>query len=711
MQGVDKGQYMTLVIQNLGCASCAINIEERVRNLPDVRSADLDFATGRLRLVLDGDKDPDAVIADIRELAQDVEAGTVVQSDRAGPVRDQKPVPWRRIGRLATGLALFALAFLTDDGSAFSITVFIAAWLVLGYDVLISAARNLQKKRVFDENFLMSVATLGALIIGEYPEAVAVMLFYQIGELLQSLAVDRSRRSIRALIDLRPDQVTRLLAGEPILAEPQSLAPGDQILVRPGERVALDARVLAGQSSLDTAALTGESLPRPVGPGDEVLAGTINGSGLLTLEVTRVFGESAVSRILTMVEDAATRKAEAEQFITRFARIYTPVVVGLAVMLALGPPILGFGTFSEWLYRALVLLVISCPCALVLSVPLGYFAGLGAASTQGILLKGGAFLEKLTRISAVVFDKTGTLTEGRFTLTAIQADDGWTESAVLRLAVLAESHSSHPIAESLIRASRERGIDTADPSQMRDYQDWPGRGVSATIEDRHILLGNDRLMREHGVNFPKSFQSEECEAASDLHLAVDGGHAARFCLDDRIKAGAADFVAGLLRSGVRKTALLSGDRLSAVRRIAALAGVSDYRAELLPDQKVAALEAIIAEQGREGSIVYIGDGINDAPVLARADVGIALGAGSDAAIESADIVVMGDDLGKITQAIGIARRTNRIIRQNIMMALLFKAVIMILAVTGLAGIWHAVFADVGVALLAVFNSLRVIRSK
>ena len=691
-------QIISLIIRNLGCASCAVKMEDGIRQLPGVLRADINFAAGRLNLELDKGMDQDRIIAQVDAVVHEVEDTACVLADQAGRNRVWQPIPWGRVYRLLAGVALFALAWLPEPGTVWRIGLFTTAWLVFGHDVLISAARNLRKKRIFDENFLMSIATLGALAIGEYPEAVAVMLFYQVGQLLQSLAVDRSRRSIRALMDLRPEQVTWMADGELITTDPQDLVPGDRMLVRPGERVALDCLVVEGETSLNTAALTGESMPRPVGPGDEVLAGCINGSGLLTLEIIRPFGESAVSRILAMVEEASARKAEAEQFITRFAKVYTPFMVGFALLLAIVPPIAGFGPFSEWVYRALVLLVISCPCALVISVPLGYFAGLGAASARGILVKGGAYLEKLAQISAVVFDKTGTLTEGRFTVTSIEPVAGWSEQDVLRLAALAESHSSHPIADSLARACREKGIILSETADSIHYQDMPGRGVSAVIGGKRVLVGNIRLMQDQQVDVPKTKMADEALSMSVLYCAVDGRHAARFWLSDQIKAGVSDFIADLSLAGVKKTALLSGDRLQAVRLVADQAGVSDYTAELLPEQKVAALEKIISEQGSEGSVVYVGDGINDAPVLARADVGIALGAGSDAAIESADVVVIGDDLNKITQAITIARRTSLIIRQNITMALGFKAIVMILAVAGLAGIWLAVFADVGVTL-------------
>ena len=628
-------------------------------------------------------------------------------------------IPWPRVIRLAAGLPVFAMAWLIQDGRLFSaapswtsLILFIITWLVFGYDVLIEAIMKLIRRQWFDENFLMSAATIGALAIGEYPEAVAVMLFYQIGEICQQLAVDHSRRSIRALLDIRPEQAWLLNSQGAVAADPRSIKIGDRIIVRPGERIPLDGRIIEGESALDTAALTGESLPRPVEPGDEALAGCINGSGLLTLQVVRPFEESAVSRILHLVEEASSRKATAEQFITRFAAVYTPIMVGLALLIALLPPLILAEPFSGWIARALILLVISCPCALVLSVPLSYFAGLGAASARGILVKGGTYLEKLATVKTAVFDKTGTLTEGHFTVSAVETSQSWNKQEVLRLAALAESHSSHPIADSIIRAWQEQGLGDIDPSSIDDYQDLPGRGVKMTLGQQKVLLGNERLMNEYGVVLHRDSNSI-LHDGTVLYLAVASSAdefqlAGMVHLADRLKSNAAASIDRLKELGVSRLALLSGDRRAAVQNVASQTGIGEIFAEMMPGQKVAMLESIFDSQTEPGSIIYVGDGINDAPVLARADVGIALGAGSDAAIESADIVILGDDLAKLPDAIRLAKRTSRIIRQNIALALGLKVLVLILAIVGAAGIWQAVFADVGVAILTVFNSLRII---
>lgn len=716
-------EILHLTIKNLGCASCAAKMEINIRQLPGVSSADIDFATSRLRLGVTGVIERQELLARIDSIIHSIERDACVLDSQPQKAGWHQSIPWPRVIRLAAGLPVFALAWLAQDRSWFApgasglaVVLFIAAWLIFGYDVLIAAVLKLIRRQWFDENFLMSAATLGALAIGEYPEAVAVMLFYQIGDICQQLAVDHSRRSIRALLNIRPEQASLLTGDGLAVVDPRTINIKDQIIVRPGERIPLDGRIMSGESALDTAALTGESLPRPVGPGDEALAGCINGSGLLTLEVIRPFEDSAVSRILHLVEEASSRKAAAEQFITRFAAVYTPVMVGLALLLAVLPPILLGEAFAGWISRALILLVISCPCALVLSVPLGYFAGLGTASARGILVKGGTYLEKLAAVRTVVLDKTGTLTEGRFAVTDIKPEAGWEPEEILRLAALAESHSSHPIAESVMTAWQDKGHNPPDPAAVSDYQDLPGKGVSMTAADLRILLGNERLMTESGVSLSASSDGLGREGTV-LYLAVaatgqsDFALAGRIHLADRIKPGAADLISSLRQLGVSRFALLSGDHRSAVSHIAEQAGISDIYAEMLPEQKVAALETIISQQAGRGSVIYIGDGINDAPVLARADVGIALGAGSDAAIESADLVIIGDDLAKIPLAIRLAKRTGSIVRQNVVLALGLKALVLFLAVVGAASIWQAVFADVGVAVLAVFNSLRIIIRK
>lgn len=707
-----------LAIKNLGCANCAAKMEIAIRDLPGINAADIDFAASRLRLSLADVSDRQAMLAKVDTIIHSIEKDACIldtQPQRQGLLQT---LPWPRLIRFAAGLPVFAAAWLLDADAILKLALYLASWLIFGYDVLFAAVRKLMRREWFDEHFLMSAATIGALAIGEYPEAVAVMLFYQIGEICQQLAVDHSRRSIKALLDLRPQQAWLLTGGQVIAADPQTVDVGSRLLVRPGERVPLDGRVIEGESALDTAALTGESLPRPIGPGDVALAGCINGSGLLTIEVIRAFGESEVSRILGLVEAASARKASAEQFITRFAAVYTPVMVGLALLLAIIPPLILGQPFAGWISRALILLVISCPCALVLSVPLGYFAGIGAASSQGILVKGGTFLEKLASIGTLVLDKTGTLTEGRFTVTEIQPAAGWNSDRILELAAAAESHSSHPIALSILEAWQKNRHSLMDIPEINEYRDMPGRGILLRLNNEQVLLGNQRLMAEYGVQ--TDAQTDEEVTGTALYLAIcpfesafpdknsSYRYAGRILLHDRIKPEAASMISRLRSAGVRRFALLSGDRLTNARLIAAAAGLDEVHADLLPEQKVDVLEKILSESLSGESVAYLGDGINDAPVLARADVGIALGAGSDAAIESADIVILGDDLAKVPAAIALARKTSRIVRQNVLMAIGFKAIVLALAVAGAAGIWQAVFADVGVAVLTVFNSLRVI---
>ncbi len=709
MPAAPQNQYWHLLVANLGCVSCAAKMEAKIRNLPGIVRADLDFAAGQLRLELAPGILQKEILPAVDQIIHFVEKDAHLVLKQPTRSNWLESLPWLRLLRFGTGLLPFIGALMLPGGHFFRLPLFLAAYLILGSDVLLAAFTRIGHKQLFDENFLMSLATLGALLIGEYPEAVAVMLFYQIGEICQHLAVDHSRRSIKALLDIRPEQANLITKQGLTLVHPDQVKPGDRLQIRPGERVPLDSRIILGQSALDTAALTGESLPRPVDPGDEILAGCINGSGLLTVEVLHSYGDSAVSKILAMVEAASARKASVEQFITRFAAIYTPLMVGLALLLALLPPLFLHQPIMDWIYRALILLVISCPCALVLSVPLGYFGGLGAASSRGILVKGGNFLEKLATAGTVAFDKTGTLTSGQFVVDHIQAA-GMEANEILRLSALAESFSSHPIAQSILMAWQSTGAELPDQKRVRQYQDLAGRGVSAELEDCRLLLGNSRLMKENQVLLPE-FDEKAGADATILYLAIDGVYAGEIWLSDQLKVGAIGALSKLRKIGVGQLAIISGDRQHIVRQVAGKLGIEQIFAELLPEQKVAALETLIVRQNRKNSVIYVGDGINDAPVLARSDVGIALGAGSDAAIESADVVILSDDLDKISEVICLARKTSRIIRQNVFLALGLKAAVLILAVAGFAGIWQAVFADVGVAILAVFNSLRVLSRK
>jgi Cd2+/Zn2+-exporting ATPase len=580
--------------------------------------------------------------------------------------------------------------------------VLLPAYLISGWGVLTTAGRNLLRGRLFDENFLMTIATLGAIAIHEIPEGVAVMLFFQIGELFQGYAVGRSRRSIKALLEVRPDTATLKVGSDLRTVSPESVSVGDVILVRPGEKVPLDGDILEGTSLVDTSALTGESVPRTVGMGDPVLAGVINQSGALTVRVTKPFTESSIARILELVENASSKKADTEKFITRFARYYTPVVVLLSLAVAILPPLLMVGaTSAEWTYRALVLLVISCPCGLVISIPLGYFGGIGGAAKRGILVKGSTFLDALTQVKTVVFDKTGTLTQGTFHVTDVVTHNGLSQQQLLQIAAHVESQSNHPVAQSI----RDAYGQAIDPSGVQDYEEISGHGIRATVNGRTVLAGNDRLLHREAI------PHDVCVVDGTVaHVAVDGEYSGRIIIADELKNDAIAAIEALQAQGIQ-TAMLTGDSQAVADRIARQLGLDQYRAELLPEDKVAALEVFLQQaQPTNGKVAFVGDGINDAPVIARADVGMAMGGlGSDAAIETADVVIMTDAPSKVAEAIQIAHRTLRIVWQNILLAMLIKGAFIALGAIGLATLWEAVFADVGVALLAILNASRIIR--
>ena len=580
--------------------------------------------------------------------------------------------------------------------------VLIPAYLISGWSVLTTAGRNILRGRVFDENFLMTIATLGAIAIHEIPEAVAVMLFFQVGELFQDYSVGRSRRSIKSLLEVRPDTANLKVNGNIREVSPESVKVDDIILVRPGEKVPLDGEILEGKSQMDTSALTGESVPRTVAVGETVLSGMINQSGVLTVRVTKLFNESSISRILELVENASAKKADTEKFITRFARYYTPVVVFLSLAVAILPPLFIPGASrSEWVYRALVLLVISCPCGLVISIPLGYFGGIGGAAKRGILVKGSTFLDALTQVNTVVFDKTGTLTKGNFRVTQVVPKNGWDKDTLLALAAQVESQSNHPVAQSIVQAYGQ----SIDESAVSDYEEIAGHGIRARVDGRTVLAGNDRLL--HRENIPHDVCKVDGTVA---HLAIEGKYVGRIIIADELKEDAALAIESLHSQGIT-TAMLTGDSQSVADSIANKLGLDQYRAELLPEDKVTELEAFLGQATKnKKKVVFVGDGINDSPVIARADVGMAMGGlGSDAAIETADVVIMTDAPSKVAEAIALSRRTLRIVWQNIILAMAVKALFIGLGAIGLATLWEAVFADVGVALLAIFNASRILR--
>ncbi|GEA18501.1 heavy metal translocating P-type ATPase [Moorella sp. E306M] len=685
---------MRYTLEGLDCASCAARIERELRKVKGLEQVTVNFANQSLDL-------PPELLPAAREVIARVEPGVNIVDTTS-----QRPESQLYI-ILVAGL-LLAIGFIFNQQlhrtpyAWAEYTILLSSYFLVGWRVLTTAVRNLTRGQFFDENFLMTIATIGAIAIHQLPEAAAVMLFYAVGEYFQERAVNRSRRSIAALLDIRPEFANLKLKGETKQVRPEEVEVGQTIVVKPGERVPLDGEVVEGVSFVDTSALTGEAVPRKVEKGEKILAGMINGQGLLTIKVTRPFGESSVARILELVENAAARKAPTEQFITAFSRYYTPAVVLGALALAIIPPlVLPGATFSTWVYRALVLLVISCPCALVVSIPLGYFGGIGAASRQGILVKGANFLDALTGLHTVVFDKTGTLTKGVFRVTQVVPYNGFQEDELLAAAAAAEVYSSHPIAQS-IRTAYGQEI---DPERIGEYREIPGHGISAVVDGKRVLAGNDRLMHREGI------AHEVCNVAgTGVHVAIDGTFAGYIVISDEVKSDARGAINRLKELGIKKIVMLTGDEEAVARRVAEEVGVDAYFAELLPEGKVAKVEELQAAlPDRRRKLAFVGDGINDAPVITRADVGVAMGGlGSDAAIEAADVVLMEDAPLKLPMAIEIARHTSCIVRQNVALALGVKGFFLVLGAFGVATIWEAVFADVGVTLAAIFNATRIL---
>ena len=609
------------------------------------------------------------------------------------------------VARIAASAVLLVAAVLIPYEGPWRFVLFLPAYFVIGWDVLWKAARNIAHGQVFDENFLMALATVGAFCTGffgegEYPEAVFVMLFYQVGELFQGYAVGKSRKSIASLMDIRPDYANVERDGQLTQVDPEEVAVGDTITVKAGERVPLDGVVLEGQSMVNTSALTGESVPRQVQPGDDVISGCVNQSGLLRVRVTKPFGESTVQKILDLVENSSSKKAKAENFITKFARYYTPIVVFCALALALVPPLF-VGDWVGWVQKALIFLVVSCPCALVISVPLSFFGGIGGASRQGILVKGGNYLEVLANTEIVVFDKTGTLTKGVFNVTAIHPEE-YSESGLLEMAALAESYSDHPISRSL----KEAWGQELDASRVGEVEELSGRGVRAQVDGKTVCAGNDKLMEDIGVKWHPCHH-----VGTTVHVAVEGKYIGHIVISDEVKPDAKEAIAALKAQGVKKTVMLTGDAKAVGESVAKDLGLDEAYTQLLPGDKVERVEALLSQKSPKGKLAFVGDGINDAPVLSRADIGIAMGAlGSDAAIEAADIVLMDDKPSKIAQAMEISQRTLRIVRQNIVFALAVKLLVLALTPFGIANMWEAVFADVGVMVIAILNASRALQA-
>ncbi|MGI5824213.1 MAG: heavy metal translocating P-type ATPase [Bacillota bacterium] len=701
-----------LLLKGLDCPHCGSVIENSAKNLEGVRAAELNLLRQQLKIDLSEDADSEVIIKKITDLVASLEPEVEVSEMTGGsdPVSDADKSEdnslRRSVIKLLAAALIYAGAILWqhyNGNNALTVVFFLLALLTAGGEVILTACKNIVKGRVFDENFLMSLATIGAFAISDYKEGVAVMLFYQVGELFQSYAVGRSRKSISSLMDIRPDYANLKVGDDYQRVNPETVQIGDIIQVRAGEKIPLDGVVLNGFSMVDTSALTGESVPRDISSGSDVLSGCINLNGVLEVRVTKVFGESTVMQILDLVENATGKKSRSENFITRFARYYTPVVVVCAILLAVLPPVFVPGEiFSDWLYRALVFLVVSCPCALVISVPLGFFGGIGGASRLGVLVKGSNYLENLSKTDTIVFDKTGTLTKGVFEVNDIYCEQLSGED-IVDLAAHAECFSSHPIAVSLRNALFDYKL-PLDEKRVSDVQELAGFGLSAKVDGKQVLVGNERLMKEHNIKYTVHKQ-----IGTTVFVAADGEFCGQIVISDKLKEDAKAAVDGLHRAGVKNLVMLTGDNEDVAAAVCSKLGIDSYYAELLPGDKVKKVEALLAEQKPERKLAFVGDGINDAPVLARADIGIAMGGlGSDAAIEAADVVLMNDEPSKILSAIKISQRTLSIVKQNIVFALTVKFLVLILAAFGIASMWLAVFADVGVAFLAILNAMRAL---
>ena len=717
-----------LSLEGLDCANCANKIEQKVNRLEEIEEANVNFSMGRMNVTMKEELNKEDVIGKItkivKELEPDVdvkelEPDVLVSEDKEKHVHchdgacnchvDHSHEIEEKSGILGfikenilliLGIVLYAAAMIFKDSMSQVAILFILSYVLVGEKVVLTALKNIRRGQIFDENFLMSVATLGAIAIGEYPEAVAVMVFYEIGELFQGYAVNTSRKSITTLMNVKAEYANLITEEGEVKVKPESVKIDDILVVRPGERIPLDGIIIEGTGSIDTSALTGESMPREVAENDEILSGSINLSSVIKMKVTKNFGESTISRILEMVENAGSRKAETEKFITKFCRYYTPAVVFSAIALAVIPSfIFKDASFSTWLYRALSFLVVSCPCALVVSVPLGLFAGIGAASKKGVLVKGGNYLEAMKDIDIVVFDKTGTLTKGNFKVTEINAE-GISEEELLKVSAIGESFSNHPIAQSIVKEyGREINKD-----EIKNYEELSGHGIKAVIDGKETLIGNYKLMKKYEINC-----SEVNTSGTTVYIAINGRYSGNIVIEDEIKEDSKQAIKRLKEIGVKKTVMLTGDNKKVAEKVASQLGLDEVYSELLPIDKVTNVEKLLSKD-KNRKLAFVGDGINDAPVLARADIGVAMGGiGSDAAIEAADVVLMKDSPISLADGIMVARKTNKILWQNIIFSLGVKIAVLILISFGMASMWSAVFADVGVTLIAVLNSMRALK--
>ena len=693
-------EELQLTLEGLNCANCARKIEEKVGKMEGVKESNLNFTTTTLNVKLERKVKEEHAINEIKKIVEALEPHVKVEKKVSGKTNVQR-AKFEVKPTLIIGTILYLIAVIGDFKGALALILFVASYLLIGGKVVLTAIKNIARGQLFDENFLMTVATIGAFSISEYPEAVAVMLFYEIGETIQGYAVNKSRSSISSLMDIRADYANIIIDGKEKKVSPETVKVEDIILVKPGEKVPLDGVVIEGESFIDTSALTGESVPRKIVPNDEILSGGINTSGLLKVKVTKKFGESTVSRILEMVENAASKKADTEKFITKFAKVYTPIVVVLAILIAVIPSIfIKDALFSTWLYRSLVFLVVSCPCALVVSVPLGFFAGIGGASKKGVLVKGSNYLELLKDLETVVFDKTGTLTEGVFSVTEINTN-GIDKEKLIEVAAMAESFSNHPIAISIIK---EYGKEI-DKEVIKEYKEISGRGIKAVINNEEVLVGNSKLMNEFNILY-----NEVDSIGTVVYCAINGEFKGSIVISDKIKENAVEALINLKKAGVKKTVMLTGDNKKTAYKVGEKINIDEVHSELLPLDKVREVEELLKRSNKNGKLAFVGDGVNDAPVLARADIGIAMGGiGSDAAIEAADIVLMKDDINALVDAINVSKKTNKILWQNIVFALGIKILVMVLGTFGIANMWTAVFADVGVTIIAIINSTRCFR--
>ncbi|MBS6508452.1 MAG: cadmium-translocating P-type ATPase [Paraclostridium bifermentans] len=694
-----------LILKGLDCASCSNKIESEVKKIDGVISASINFVSSKLELDIDESKDIKTMLDEVTRKIKKIEPEvTIISPNELKKTKNEKNIKNQNYKRgvLLLGAAIFFITMFLNVPNHLEFILYLISYILLGGDIVLKAIKNIRRGKIFDENFLMSVATIGAFAIKQYPEGVAVMLFYKVGESFQSYAVNKSRKSISDLMDIRPDYANLKIENETKKVPPEDININDIIIVKAGEKVPLDGAVVSGKSMIDTSALTGESVPIKVEAGSEVLSGSINNNGVLEIKVTKRFEESTVSKILDLVENASSNKAETENFITKFAKYYTPIVVFVALGLAIIPPLLFKNNYwFDWIYRALVFLVVSCPCGLVISIPLGFFSGIGASSKSGLLVKGSNYLESLSKTETVVFDKTGTLTKGVFKVTKLKNISDISKEELLEYAAYAEYYSNHPIGVSIVK---EYGKDI-DKKEIKEYDEISGHGLSVNIKGKKVLAGNTKLMKKENIAYEEVF-----EIGTIVHISIDGKYCGYLIISDEIKEDSKQAIEGLREIGVKKLVMLTGDSKKVAEGVAQELNLDYAESDLLPDQKVKKVEELYKAKSKKGALVFVGDGINDAPVLAIADVGVAMGGlGSDAAIEASDIVIMNDEPSKLINGIKIAKRTQKIVWQNITLALIVKLIVLLLGATGVANMWEAVFADVGVTLIAVLNSIRIMR--